>query len=173
MINSNLQYLWENGAGKLTKTFSDGTTASILWRGALTNPDTKIQRVESYHYSLFILGYATNFLPSDFYQTYAVDMPKPGRSTKSELNPMIIDQLEYWDRFRNPENGMWCNFLKVGTDWVCGDYASMTGAEYWAAELYHSGTIGWGLITDTARVEAGSLTYEEGKARVLQVRTAS
>lgn len=72
MINDNLQYLWDNGGCRSTKHYWDGTSADFLWRCSLTDPTTKITRVESVDFSTFVLGYALNYLPENFYFDYSI-----------------------------------------------------------------------------------------------------
>ena len=57
-------------------------------------------------------------------------------------------------------------------DWTCGDMASK-GFDHWQAEYYHSGTTGWGIMSDTARVEIGEMTRQEGIRRIKQVTEES
>ena len=89
-------------------------------------------------------------------------MPK-----KVELNSMIKDQLDYWDYFRHPDMGVWCTQLNIGASWSCGRTNS-GGHQDWMAWYHHSGTIGWALIIDCARVEIGELDRSVAEARILQ-----
>ena len=47
------------------------------------------------------------------------------------------------------------------------------GFDHWQAEYYHSGTTGWGIMSDTTRVEIGEMTRQEGIRRIKQVTEES
>ena len=118
------------------------------------------------HYGLFVLGFAANFVPANFFETYAVDM-----SNEIVINEMFENQLEYFDHVRNPNNGLWCDSMgATPTDWHCGDYASESFENaFWGAKQYHGGACSWGMIADAGRVEIGEMTLADGYARTLQV----
>ena len=56
----------------LTGTARHDASADFLWRCSLTDPTTKITRVESVDFSTFVLGYALNYLPENFYFDYSI-----------------------------------------------------------------------------------------------------
>jgi len=65
-INSQLEWMYENDV--CTYPVSP---YKILWRCSVKKPDWKSGNVDSIDFSTMILGYATNFLPDNFYNTYA------------------------------------------------------------------------------------------------------
>ena len=65
-INSQLEWMYENNVCAYQVV-----QHKILWRCSVTKPDWKSGSVDSIDFSTMILGYATNFLPDDFYNKYA------------------------------------------------------------------------------------------------------
>ena len=175
MINENLQYLWDNEGCVYTKTFADGTTAKLLWQCSLTNPTAKFENVIAYHYALFILGYATNFLPKNFYATYAVDAVEP-----TGHNELFLNAITFWNNFRDESNGLYCNAMYFTNDRKCGTEGGPTWCRTnqvgvqncnYSIETYYGLTVtAWGIIADVMQAELGLLTSVEAKERILQVQ---
>ena len=65
-INSQLEWMYENNVCAYQVV-----QHKILWRCSVTKSDWKSGSVDSIDFSTMILGYATNFLPDDFYNKYA------------------------------------------------------------------------------------------------------
>lgn len=69
-MNSELEWLYTNDVCTYPVT-QGGSTSKILWRCSVRLPTWRSPSVDSIDFSTFILGYSTNFLPADFYQTYS------------------------------------------------------------------------------------------------------
>ena len=70
-INAQLEWLYTNDVCAYETELSDGRKPKILWRCSVRLPDWRAPSMDSIDYSTMILGYATNFLPENFYYTYA------------------------------------------------------------------------------------------------------
>ena len=49
----------------------DGTTVKVLWRYSLGTPTWRAGHSTSVDFSTMVMGYALNYLPQNFYPTYA------------------------------------------------------------------------------------------------------
>ena len=183
MINENLQYLWDNKGCRQTKTYSDGSSADILWRCSLTDNSKVITRVESVDYSMFVLGYANNYLPENFYLDYAV-VTNPAEPTTVEpittepttmpptttekpvagLNDIFENAVDFWNTYRDPANGFYCDFQMTNDAARCGDYS------YWGTFFFGASSTGLGLVMDAIQAKTNLLTHEVAMARALEVR---
>jgi len=70
-INSELETMYTEDICSYPVTLSNSDQHKILWRCSVKLPDWRCPSVDSIDFSTMILGYSTNFLPADFYQTYA------------------------------------------------------------------------------------------------------
>ena len=74
-INGQLEWMYENDVCaypfNLGNWEEPGPEHKILWRCSVKQPDWRCPSLDSIDFSTMILGYATNFLPADFYQNYA------------------------------------------------------------------------------------------------------
>ena len=70
-INVQLEWLYTKDVCAYQTDLSDGSERNILWRCSVRLPNWRAPSMDSIDYSTMILGYATNFLPEDFYHTYA------------------------------------------------------------------------------------------------------
>ena len=66
-INDQLEWLYSNGVCAYETELPDGRKPKILWRCSVRLPDWRSPSVDSIDFSTMILGYATNFLPENFY----------------------------------------------------------------------------------------------------------
>ena len=69
-INDQLEWLYSNGVCAYETELPDGRKPKILWRCSIRLSDWRAPSVDSIDFSTMILGYATNFLPMNFYSTY-------------------------------------------------------------------------------------------------------
>ena len=69
-INDQLEWLYSNGVCAYETELPDGRKPKILWRCSVRLSDWRAPSVDSIDFSTMILGYATNFLPMNFYSTY-------------------------------------------------------------------------------------------------------
>jgi len=70
-INDQLETMYTNDICSYKVTLPDTSQPKILWRCSIRLPEWRCPSVDSIDFSTMILGYSTNFLPADFYQTYA------------------------------------------------------------------------------------------------------
>ena len=70
-INSQLEWMYENDVCAYPVHLETGAEHKILWRCSVNQQDWRCPSVDSIDFSTMILGFATNFLPADFYLTYA------------------------------------------------------------------------------------------------------
>ena len=70
-INSQLEWMYENDVCAYPVHLETGAEHKILWRCSIKQQDWRCPSADSIDFSTMILGYATNFLPVDFYMNYA------------------------------------------------------------------------------------------------------
>jgi len=70
-INSQLEWMYENEVCAYSVHLETGAQHKILWRCSVNQQDWRSPSVDSIDFSTMILGFATNFLPADFYNKYA------------------------------------------------------------------------------------------------------
>ena len=70
-INDQLAWLYDNNICAYSVQLPDGSSSKILWRCSVRLPDWRAGSVDSIDFSTMVLGFATNYLPSDFYSMYA------------------------------------------------------------------------------------------------------
>ena len=70
-INDQLETMYTNDICAYPVTLQSGEKPKILWRCSARVPDWRCPSVDSIDFSTMILGFATNFLPADFYNQYA------------------------------------------------------------------------------------------------------
>ena len=70
-INAQLEMMYTNDICAYPVTLQSGEKPKILWRCSARVPDWRCPSVDSIDFSTMILGFATNFLPADFYNQYA------------------------------------------------------------------------------------------------------
>ena len=70
-INSQLEWMYENDVCAYPVRLDSGAEHKILWSCSVRQQDWRSPSVDSIDFSTMILGYATNFLPVDFYNTYS------------------------------------------------------------------------------------------------------
>jgi hypothetical protein len=64
----------------------------------------------------------------------------------------------FWNAFRDPKTGLFCDTMSLNNDVVCGDHNNR----------YSSASTGMGLVADCAFVEMGLLERAKAKERALQ-----
>ncbi|CAK0825836.1 unnamed protein product [Prorocentrum cordatum] len=69
-ILGQLRHMYANNTCRYKKDLADGSSPQFLWRCSITWPDYRAHRVESIDFSTMVLGFAQQYLPSDFYQTF-------------------------------------------------------------------------------------------------------
>ena len=69
-INEQLEWLYENDVCAYPLSF-EGKQIKIVWRCSILQGNWQNPVVDSIDYSTFTLGYSLNFLPADFFLTYA------------------------------------------------------------------------------------------------------
>merc|ERR1712130_547953 len=69
-INRDLQWMYNNDIA-YTKHFRDGSTAKVLWQYSLLKPEWRSDWISAVDFGSMMFGYALNYLPEGFYQTYA------------------------------------------------------------------------------------------------------
>jgi len=72
-INAQIEWMAVEGVCAYEPTLPDGRSPTVLWRCSAKSghSDWRAASVDSIDYATFVLGYATNLLPDDFYQKYA------------------------------------------------------------------------------------------------------
>ena len=74
-INGQLEWMYENDVCAYPYNLGNweepGPEHKILWRCSIKKPEWRCPSVDSIDFSTMILGYATNFLPEQFYNQYA------------------------------------------------------------------------------------------------------
>ena len=70
-INAQLETMYTNDICAYPVTLQSGEKPKILWRCSARVPDWRCPSVDSIDFSTMILGFASNFLPADFYNKYA------------------------------------------------------------------------------------------------------
>ena len=70
-INDQLETMYTNDICAYPVTLHSGEKPKILWRCSARVPDWRCPSVDSIDFSTMILGFASNFLPADFYNEYA------------------------------------------------------------------------------------------------------
>ena len=73
-VNDDIDWLYENEVCTYTKTTNSGVSSTVLWRCSVDvdNSDWVADRPTGVDFATMIFGYATNFLPENFFDTYAV-----------------------------------------------------------------------------------------------------
>jgi hypothetical protein len=64
-INAELRWLYDNLA------YETAVGPKVIWRYSLAQPDWRASVADSIDYATMVLGYASNYLPSGFYATFA------------------------------------------------------------------------------------------------------
>ena len=70
VINIQLEWMYLNEVCAYETELPDGKKPKVLWRCSVRLPDWRAPSVDSIDFSTMILGYATNFLPKNFYNIY-------------------------------------------------------------------------------------------------------
>lgn len=70
-INADLAYLYDNDICTYELEMPDGTRPKVIWRCSVVQEDWRAESFDTIDFSTFLLGFATNFLPQDFYYSYA------------------------------------------------------------------------------------------------------
>ena len=70
-INDQLIWLYKNDVCAYQVQLPDGQTPKVLWRCSVKQSEWRASSVDSIDFSTMVLGYATNFLPKNFYNYYA------------------------------------------------------------------------------------------------------
>jgi hypothetical protein len=71
-ILSMLHWLYANEVCVYKKSLPpDGEAVAVLWRCSVNTPDWRAPIADSIDYSTMVLGYSLNFVPEDFYASYA------------------------------------------------------------------------------------------------------
>lgn len=70
-INEKLSWLYENEVCTYQKVLPSGLHVKIPWRCSIKNPTWRADHTDVIDFSTMVLGYAVNFLPDNFYSTYA------------------------------------------------------------------------------------------------------
>ncbi len=73
-------------------------------------------------------------------------------------DPVWNGTIQFWQAFRDADNGLWCDTLYFDIDEACG----LTN------NRYSSAAVGMGLIIDTILVEIGTLDFVEAEGRAAQ-----
>ena len=73
-VNSDIDWLYENEVCTYTKVFADNSNATVLWRCSVdpATSDWRADRPTGVDFATLIWGYASNFLPENFWDTYSV-----------------------------------------------------------------------------------------------------
>lgn len=80
-ITAQLQYLYDNELCAYKSDLPSGRNAKILWRCSVKQPTWRATTADSIDLSSLILGYATLYLPENFYAKYAAAVgPAPSDS---------------------------------------------------------------------------------------------
>jgi hypothetical protein len=69
-ILGQLRHMYSNDICRYEKPLPSGGAPKFLWRCSITSPDWRAGRVESVDFSTMVFGFAQQYLPSDFYQTF-------------------------------------------------------------------------------------------------------
>jgi len=69
-ILGQLRHMYSNNICRYEKRLVDGSAPKFLWRCSITWPDERAGRVESVDFSTMVFGFAQQYLPSGFYQTF-------------------------------------------------------------------------------------------------------
>jgi len=70
-INSQLEWLYENDVCSYPVNLESGASYKVLWRCSVKKQAWECPSIDSIDFSTSILGYASNFLPENFYNNYA------------------------------------------------------------------------------------------------------
>jgi len=70
-INNQLEWLYKNDVCSYPVPLGNGTTYKVLWRCSVKKQSWRCPSIDSIDFSTSILGYASNFLPTNFYNDYA------------------------------------------------------------------------------------------------------
>jgi len=70
-INGQLETMYNNNICAYQVTLPTGEQPKIMWRCSARLPEWRCPSADSIDFSTMILGYSTNFLPSNFFNTYA------------------------------------------------------------------------------------------------------
>ena len=73
-VNNDIAWLYDNEVCTYTKTTSGGVSSKVLWRCSVDpdNSDWVADRPTGVDFATLIFGYASNFLPEDFWDNYSV-----------------------------------------------------------------------------------------------------
>jgi len=66
-INTRLAWLLDRDVCIYTKGLPSGARVRVPWRCSIRTPEWRAESADSIDFSTFVLGYAMNFLPDDFY----------------------------------------------------------------------------------------------------------
>jgi hypothetical protein len=69
-ILGQLRYMYSNNICRYEKPLEDGSAPKFLWRCSIMWPGERANRVESVDFSTMVFGFAQQYLPSGFYQTF-------------------------------------------------------------------------------------------------------
>ena len=70
-INDQLETMYNDNICAYQVTLPSGEQPKIMWRCSARLSEWRCPSVDSIDFSTMILGYSTNFLPLDFFKTYA------------------------------------------------------------------------------------------------------
>ena len=70
-INADIRYLYDNDICTYGLVLSDGSKPKVIWRCSVVQEWWRAESFDTIDFSTSVLGYASNFLPADFYATYA------------------------------------------------------------------------------------------------------
>lgn len=77
------------------------------------------------------------------------------------VDPLFHDAFLFWNAFRDPENGLYCDTISFDSTIVCGSNNNR----------YSSAGTGMGLIADCVFAEIGLLNHSDAKQRTLKTIT--
>ena len=70
-INDQLMWLYKNDVCAYPVHLPDGSTPKVRWSCSVKQSDWRAGSMDSIDFSTMVLGYASNFLPENFYNKYA------------------------------------------------------------------------------------------------------
>ena len=73
-VNADIAWLYENEVCTYTKELDDGSSPTVLWRCSVDPEysDWQADRPTGGDFATLIFGYASNFLPENFWDLYSV-----------------------------------------------------------------------------------------------------
>lgn len=80
-------------------------------------------------------------------------------SNAVQLDDVMNDAFRYWELFRDPSNGLWCDSIGLNTGSARCKFGSA---------IYSSAGTGMGIVSDCVRAELGLSSKGAAKQRVLQ-----